>query len=236
MEKCLIITYCFAVDMSVEQAIRESSWLSGEVTSSETVSDRYSFCREVCAIGLDKKYEGEGYIGGNGFIVEIDECKIGRRKYERGRIVEGCWIFGMIVRGESTDYHLEICPDNKRDATIFLLKLIKKHVAPGTEIHSNCWKGYENLEEHAYKHYTVNHSMEFVNSDSGAHTQTIESSWRVMRRFLSRGGIMKDNMADHLCEFLWRRNVKKYKLDSFEKLIEDKIYILWLKEENYKNC
>lgn len=77
--------------------------------------------------------------------MEVDECKIGRRKYERGRIVEGSWIFGMIVRGQSTDYRLEICPDNKRDATT-LLKIIKKYVAPGTEIHSDCWKGYKDLE------------------------------------------------------------------------------------------
>lgn len=42
-----------------------------------------------------------------------------------------------------------------------------------------------------------------------------------MRRFISRGGITKDNVADHLREFLWRRNVKEHKLDSFQKLIVD---------------
>jgi len=97
----------FAANMSFEQVIRESSWFSNEITSSESISDRYSiFCREVCAISLDKQYDKEGYIGGDGFIVEVDECKIGRRKYERGRIVEGSWIFGIIVRGQSTDYRL----------------------------------------------------------------------------------------------------------------------------------
>lgn len=89
----------------------------------------------------------------------------------------------MIVRGQSTDYRIEICPNNKRDEST-LLSLIKKHIAPGTEIHSDCWKGYKNLIEHGYKHKTVNHSVEFVDSDSGAHTQDIESSWRVARRFL----------------------------------------------------
>ena len=34
----------------------------------------------------------EGHIGGPGTFLEIDECKIGRRKYERGRIAEGQWI------------------------------------------------------------------------------------------------------------------------------------------------
>jgi len=94
---------------------------------------------------LDKQYDKEDYIKGDGFV-EVDDYKIGRRKYKYGIVLlRDIWIFGIIVREQSINYRLEICPDNKRDATI-LLKLIKKHVVPGTEIHSDCWKGYENLE------------------------------------------------------------------------------------------
>ena len=62
---------------------------------------------------LDSEYEKQGLIGGPGHVVEIDECKIGRRKCNRGRMIEGQWIIGMIdLNG---DFRIEICPDNKRD-------------------------------------------------------------------------------------------------------------------------
>lgn len=38
-------------------------------------------------------------IGGNNIIVEIDEAKFGRRKYHRGRLITGQWLFGGIERG-----------------------------------------------------------------------------------------------------------------------------------------
>ena len=40
-------------------------------------------------------------IGGEGIIVEIDESKFGKRKYNRGHRVEGVWVVGgveIIVR------------------------------------------------------------------------------------------------------------------------------------------
>lgn len=37
-------------------------------------------------------------FGGPGVIVEIDEAKIGKRKYQKGRIIRGQWIFGGYER------------------------------------------------------------------------------------------------------------------------------------------
>ena len=45
-----------------------------------------------------------------------------------------------------------------------------------------------NLIDHGYVHKTVNHSEEFVNQEISAH---------------------KDNIADHLCNFLRRRRIRK---------------------------
>lgn len=74
--------YCFFVNMTFEQTIRESSVVDGQQISRETVADRFSFCREICMVTLDKRFEKEGLFGDVGEMIEIDECKICRRKYE----------------------------------------------------------------------------------------------------------------------------------------------------------
>lgn len=97
--------------------MRESSIIEGQQISLETVADRFSFCQEICMIALDHQFDDEGQIGGVGEIVEIDECKIGCRRYERERVVENFWILGIIYRSYAYKCRLEICPDNKRMKT-----------------------------------------------------------------------------------------------------------------------
>jgi len=214
IQKCLLLMYAFANKMSYEDAIRETSL--AEVTSSATVADWYSYCREVCLLALDKKYEDEGKIGGPGHVVEIDESKIGKRKFNKGRWVEGSWVLGMIdLEG---GFRLEICPDNKRDKDT-LESLITKHVADGSTIMTDCWKGYNGLEEIGFQHLTVNHKYNFVDPDTWANTQTIESNWRPLKKRLTRGGVPPENLADHMCEYLWMLDKKN--VDRFMALVED---------------
>lgn len=92
--KAILLMYCFATKMSFDQAIRETS-LEEEETSRETIADWYCYFREICMNALDRTYENNK-IGGEGHVIEIDECKIGRRKYNRGRMIDGRWILGMI--------------------------------------------------------------------------------------------------------------------------------------------
>lgn len=49
--------------------------------SSETIVDHSNFCREICMNSLVMNCDN--IIGGEGTIVEIDEAKIGKRKYIR---------------------------------------------------------------------------------------------------------------------------------------------------------
>ena len=51
------------------------------------------FGREVCEVAL---FDGREKIEGPGTLVQIDESKIGKRKYHRGHVVEGQWVFGGI--------------------------------------------------------------------------------------------------------------------------------------------
>lgn len=50
---CMLITYSFAMNFNFEQTIRECSIIDNQQISSETVADRFSFCREICMISLD---------------------------------------------------------------------------------------------------------------------------------------------------------------------------------------
>lgn len=46
---CVPITYCFAVNITFQKSIRECSIVENEEISSETIADRFSFCREILA-------------------------------------------------------------------------------------------------------------------------------------------------------------------------------------------
>nr|CAD2183380.1 unnamed protein product [Meloidogyne enterolobii] len=187
------------------------------MTSSATVADWFNYCREVTCVYLDGLYENDGPIGGPGHIIECDEMKLEKREYERGRVVEGSWILGMIDI-ETNELRLEICPDNKRDKDT-LLSLITKHVRPDSTIFTDFWRGYADLFANGFEHYCVNHQLHFVNPETQANTNKIESQWRPIRKRLARGGVHKEKLADHLCEFLWRRDAKRHEKDTFNHLI-----------------
>jgi len=119
------------------------------------------------------------YFGGPGVIVQIDESKVGKRKYNRGRLVEGHWVFGAIDM-DTDELRIIVCPGNKRDWAT-LGPIIQQHIKPGTIIMSDCWKAYGNLSQFNYFHTTVNHSDPefcFVAEDGVTNTQKIESIWR----------------------------------------------------------
>ena len=116
-------------------------------------------------------------IGGPGKIAEIDESKFRKRKYHKGRRKDGVWVFGGIERGNKNCFMRSV-EDRSTDT---MIPMIKEHVLPGSVIISDCWKAYSRLEEEGYVHQTVNHSKEFLNKETGAHTNTIESTWRAVK-------------------------------------------------------
>lgn len=86
-------------------------------------------------------------IGGPNIVVEIDEAKFGKRKYNRGRIIDGQWLFAGIERVSGKAF-MEAVPNRNSET---LLKIIKNRISPGTIIMSDCWKAYNCLnDEGAY--------------------------------------------------------------------------------------
>lgn len=210
--KSIVLLYAFALKLNSYQAIVESS-LGGEATSSETVTDFFSYCREVC---VENFYDKDSIkkIGGINYTVEIDEAKFGKRKYNRGRVVEGQWVLGGICRETKESF---LVPVQDRTAET-LLSLIEKHVEKGSTIHTDCFKSYDRLEEAGYKHLTVNHSQNFVDPETSACTNTIESTWWAVRRGLPSRGATKKDFGLHLGEYMWRK--KTAEEDPFLAFIE----------------
>ncbi|XP_068229347.1 uncharacterized protein [Palaemon carinicauda] len=174
--------------------------LKNEQLGSHTLVDWYNFCREVCeqVLILDNKK-----IGGPGHIVEVDESKFGKRKYNIGHKVEGTWVFGGIDRETRKTFFRVV---EKRNAET-LISALKDHVLPGTTIISDYWKGYGKVKDHDFKHFTVNHSVNFVDpNDLTVHTNTIESQWRVLKRsLLPRFGTQKTLYESYFAEYCIRK-------------------------------
>ena len=100
-----------------------------------------------------------------------------RRKYGVGRVVvkNNVWLFGGVERGNSSNCFLVALDGQQRNAET-LLPLIQNYIRPGTEIHSDSWGAYNYISRlpEGYIHQKVNHSENFIDPQSGAHTQTVE--------------------------------------------------------------
>jgi hypothetical protein len=66
-----------------------------------------------------------------------------------------------------------IIPVDARDKAT-LQPLIRKHIHAGSKINSDEWGAYCDLTSHGWDHVTVNHSKNFVDPVTGAHTQGVE--------------------------------------------------------------
>ena len=147
--------------------------------SAHTVTDWGMSCKEAMLVFL----EGcSVQIGGPNKTVEVDESKFGRRKYHSGHPVRGQWVFGGVER-ESGETFLVLVLDRTSDT---LMTIIRDWIEPGTTVIGDSWTAYRDLGAQSYTHRTVNHSIQFVNPETGDHTNTVESTWRLPRSIQPR--------------------------------------------------
>lgn len=170
----------------------------------KTICDWASFAREVMvAWSLAQKEK----IGGVGQIVEIDESKFGKRKYNVGRVIEGQWVFGAFCRNTRSCFMVPV--ENRNRDT--LLAIIKDRILPGTTVISDCWKAYDCLESEGFQHLTVNHSYNFVDPETAAHTNTIERQWREVKRRVPMFGRRKHHFVGYLATAMFKMRFPEVK-------------------------
>ena len=183
--------------------------------SHATTVDWSNFLREVCAADL---LANPVVIGGPGITVEIDESLFSRRKNHQGRVLPQQWVFGGFCRHTRNSFMFAV-PDRSAQT---LLPIIQQSILPGTTIMSDMWAAYGGIAAMpmGYQHLQVNHTYNFVDPATGAHTQNVENSWKNAKmRNKRQHGTHRGMLDSYLCEWMWRQRNRN--VDLFDKIIQD---------------
>lgn len=175
--------------------------LSGH--SEQAIADYRQFYSQLISSSLDDK---DTIIGGPGVTVEVDESKLGKRKYHRGHRVDGVWIIVGVEKTEARKLFIETIQDRSAGT---LLEVISRHVLPGSIINTDCWKGYLHVEDLGMSHGTVNHSQFFRDPLTGVNTNTVEGTNNGIKQTIPPRNRNADSVDKHLATFIWRRIHKK---------------------------
>lgn len=200
----------------------------------QTVVDWNNLMREVCSHSLEAEPKMVGTIENP---IQIDESFFsGRRKYNRGRLLQGnraqpetenpdaqdwgdedpvnddgtqnaiygaddpswAWVLGIYSNKNEVRF-LRV-----RDRTMeTLTEVIEKYVESGSVIVTDMWGGYNGLTARGFVHKKVNHSENYVDPNTGAHTQGIERAWRTAKLYLRTEMGNRTLFQSHLDKAAW---------------------------------
>ena len=226
---CLAIVFAFVWKISVNQLpLYLQNWEDNRTISGTTVSDHYSFCREICEVIASHI---EGQLGGPDLTIECDETFLTCRKYNRGRYTHSHSIvlFGIYCCETKEGLYFRTNGRSKRD----LWPLLSKYVYP--EIKRICadqakqYKKVKTLFSASTQHTVVNHSKgQFVEkNDKENHINSIENNNKHLKNFFkSRRSdkLIYQYMAGH---FYFNRYIKKHKTlgAQLQQFIDDVIRV-----------
>lgn len=181
----------------------------------EEISKQIDFDRHYVSNFFNKVLEpvdGERYsslynkISGNGRIIEIDETRLISRRNNRGRILTGerYWVIGAIDR-ESKEIRLKLIRNrNMRICCEFIME----NVEAETRIITDKWRSYNGLDSLGFVHDSIDHSVEFVNSeDNSIHTQTIERLWSSLKNNFPKLNSY-ELIEKHINRYVFKHNLK----------------------------
>jgi IS1 family transposase len=156
-------------------------------------------------------------IGGNGVIVEMDESKFYSKKDE-----DGIWVIGGVERTNKKKCFFVVT--KQRDAET-IKRIVRRHVKRRSVIYTDCWRGYHQLRTLNVRHVKINHGINFVDQQTGAHTNNIEGTWNGLKLVIKQRNRSEELIEEHLREFIWRRKNKNRLWQSFLEALRNTYYI-----------
>ncbi|KCZ76047.1 hypothetical protein H311_02963 [Anncaliia algerae PRA109] len=166
-----------------------------------------------------KLYNEENLIvlGGYNKFVEIDEIMMNfKHKSHIGRSANNktAAIYLIGYDNKITKCYAEVIKDKNIET---ILPIINRVVIPGSFIFTDEHKSYQNLNKQGFLHGTVCHKYEFLNKETGANTQAVESFNNYLKYWIKfKKGVETHRRSDFLVEFTWKFN---HKNKIFKKLI-----------------
>ena len=210
LQKILIIFYCWLYQFPHSQAELESG------IKRKAIGTWYFKFRKLCSEKVQNTFSQQ--IGGPEFLIQIDETLVSRRKNHVGRVLLHEWIIGGIIP-ETKEFFCQRVPDRTSNT---LRRVIEKNVKFGTIIVTDCWSGYNflNNPNSGYFHLTVNHTYNFIDPITLCNTQSIERQWLELKTFARKHrGIARNHLDSYIFEYIWRKTAKRLgKLNFYDGL------------------
>lgn len=129
-------------------------------------------------------------------------------QYNRGRRAPDSWVFGVLSTATrpAKGYYQVV---ERRDRAT-LLPILAKCLQPGSEVFTDDWGAYQNLERHLPNHVSLHrvviHADNFVEPTSGVHTQEAESAWNNLKLGIkTRRGVEAKDLQAYLNDRMWRQ-------------------------------
>jgi transposase len=171
-----------------------------------TYKTAWRMCHEI------RKYmgavDGTERVGGHFHTVECDETLIGGVATGKGKgyIANKTMVMGMLQRGGDVSTH--VIKTATRNA---LHSLILEHVRAGSTINTDECYGYRGIDEHGFRHITVNHSADEYARPDGAGVNGIEGYWAMLKRAINGTHIHVSgkHLSKYLGEFEYRWNMRQ---------------------------
>lgn len=143
-------------------------------------------------------------MGGPGTVVQVDETMLNHKvKSHRGHApVQQTWALCLVdtTTTPATGW-VEIVPNRTKST---LLNVITRVVREGTEIHTDEWRGYDDLHIHDFTHRKVTHKYHFVDPETRIHTQHVESyNNKIKAKIKKEKGVMSIKRVGFLKRFMF---------------------------------